>query len=326
MGSTYWSDDHYRERASFRRATGRDPFEYDALNSRLPAGEQRVHEKMDPSRVKVRESRDSDAHPESRAIAVMFDVTGSMGTVPRILQKNLCQLMGLLVRKNYLADPQILIGGIGDATCDRAPLQVGQFESGIEIDDNLANLWLEGGGGGQQTESYELAMYFVARKTSIDCYEKRGQRGYLFLIGDEMPYPYLKRKEVRTVIGDRLQADIPVESLVRELQEKFDTYFILPNLTSYYNDPKIHRRWVELLGQNAIRLEDPECISELIASTIGLAEEAVDLDDIARDLKDAGRGEYSRSVSRALTPLADAGPRRLALASSFGSDTGLTQL
>ena len=81
---------------------------------------------------------------------MLFDVTGSMGRVPRILQANLCQLMGLLLDKGYLAHPQILIGGIGDATCDHAPLQVGQFESGIEIDEDLAKLWLEGGGGGQR--------------------------------------------------------------------------------------------------------------------------------------------------------------------------------
>src|SRR5262249_13577058 len=159
-------------------------------------------------------SRDSVAHSESDAVAVLFDVTGSMGVVPRILQKNLCQLMGLLARKSYLAHPQILIGGIGDATCDKAPLQIGQFESGLEIDDDLAKLWLEGGGGGQQTESYELAMYFLARKTALDCFEKRGRRGYLFVIGDEMPYPFLKQREVRAVIGDRLQADIRVETLV----------------------------------------------------------------------------------------------------------------
>jgi hypothetical protein len=326
MGGTYWSDDHYRDRESYRRAAGKDPFEYDALNATRPVSEQRVHDKMDPYRVTVRESRDSDAHPDSRAVAVMFDVTGSMGRVPRILQKNLCQLMGLLVRKNYLADPQIMIGGIGDATCDRAPLQVGQFESGIEIDDNLANLWLEGGGGGQQTESYELAMYFMARRTSIDCYEKRGKRGYLFLIGDEMPYQYLKRKEALAVIGDRLQADIPIESLIRELQIKYDTYFILPNLTSYYNDAKVYRRWVELVGQNAIRLEEPECISDLIASTIGLAEQTVNLHEIGRDLNEAGRGEYSTSVSRALSSLAEAGPKRLPRAVAFGSGTGLTRL
>ena len=327
MGCTYWSDDHYRDRESLRRATGKDAFEYHAANARLPLSQQRVHKLMDPKGVRFRERRDSDAHPDSRAVAVLFDVTGSMNMVPRILQKNLCQLMGLLVRKNYLVDPQILIGAIGDATCDRAPLQIGQFESGIEIDDNLARLWLEGGGGGQQTESYELGMYFLARKTAIDCYEKRGRRGYLFLIGDEMPYRYLKRKEVKAVIGDRLQADIPVEELVRELEVKYDTYFILPNLTSHYNDAKIHRRWVQLLGQNVLRLDDPEGISELIASTIGLAEEAVDLDGVADDLHEAGRGGVSRAVSRALMPLAEAGPRSLAVSpSDLGPDAGLTRL
>ena len=258
MGGTYWSDDHYRERASFLRRAGKSAFEYHDLTMRLPERDRRVHDKMNPYGVKTRESRDSEAHPESRAVAVLFDVTGSMGCVPRILQENLCQLMGLLLRKGYLAHPQILIGGIGDATCDRAPLQIGQFESGIEIDQDLAKLWLEGGGGGQQTESYELAMYFMARHTSIDCLEKRGQRGYLFLIGDEMPYRSVKRKEVAKLIGDRLGEDIPVEQIVSELEAKYDTYFILPNLTSYYDDPKIHGRWVQLLGQNVIRLEDPE--------------------------------------------------------------------
>ena len=309
MGGTYWSDDHYRERASFLRRAGKSAFEFHDLNMRLPERDRRVHDKMNPYGVKSRESRDSEAHPDSKAVAVLFDVTGSMGRVPRVLQENLCQLMGLLLRKGYLAHPQILIGGIGDATCDRAPLQIGQFESGIEIDEDLAKLWLEGGGGGQQTESYELAMYFMARKTSIDCLEKRGQRGYLFLIGDGMPYPRVKRKEVGKIIGDRLPQDIRVEELVRELEGRYDTYFILPNLTNYYDDPKIHSRWVELLGQNAIRLEDPNGISELIASTVGLAEGVVDLDGVYRDLVDAGRGCVSDAVSRALVPVVQAGPR-----------------
>jgi hypothetical protein len=79
MGGTYWSDDHYRERESFRRASGKDAFEFNALNSRLPYSQRSVHKDMNPLGVKVRESRDSDAHPDSRAVAVLFDVTGSMG-------------------------------------------------------------------------------------------------------------------------------------------------------------------------------------------------------------------------------------------------------
>ncbi len=133
-----------------------------------------------------------------------------MRDVPRQLQQKLPQLLGLLLRKGYADDPQILFGAIGDATCDRAPLQVGQFESDNRMDDDLSRILLEGGGGGQKTESYELAMYFMARHTVTDCYAKRGKRGYLFLIGDEMAYPRVKRAEVAAVIGDGPQADIPL--------------------------------------------------------------------------------------------------------------------
>ena len=129
--------------------------------------------------------------------------------MPRALQAKLPQLLGLLLRKGYVADPQIIFGAIGDATCDRAPLQVGQFESDNRMDDDLSRILLEGGGGGQKTESYELALYFMARHTVADCYERRGRRGYLFIIGDEMAYPRVKAAEVAEVIGDGLQAPCP---------------------------------------------------------------------------------------------------------------------
>lgn len=308
MGHTAWSDEHYRDRAAFRRAAGLSAFAFDAdiRAQRVRAG---VHESMDPARLKDgrRESRDSDAHPDSRAVAVLFDVTGSMREVPQILQKNLSTLFGLCLRNGYLAHPAILVGGIGDATCDAAPLQVGQFESGNEIEDDLSRLYLEGGGGGQMTESYELALYFLARKTSIDCFEKRGQKGYAFLIGDEMPYRRLKRREVERVFGDTLEADIPIETLVREARAKWEIFFVIPNLSSYYDDPRILETWRGLFGQSVFRLEDPAGISELIASTIGVAEEAVSLATLAGDLGRAGvKPGVVQVVSAALQPLGSA--------------------
>jgi hypothetical protein len=287
MGTTRWSDDHYHDRAKLRARTGKDAFEHDHA-IRRGAVSRAVHQKMNPRGVTFRESRDSDAHPDSHAVGVLFDVTGSMQTVPRILQANLPKLMGLLIRKGYLEHPQILIGGIGDATCDIAPLQIGQFESGIEIEEDLGKLFLESGGGGHITESYELAMYFMARHTSIDCYEKRGRRGYLFVIGDEIPYARVKQAEVAATIGDGLQADIPVEELIAELERIYDVYYVLPRMTNHWNNPEVHRRWVELLGQHVLRLEDPAGICELIASTIGFAEGKVDLEHLADDLQEAG--------------------------------------
>jgi hypothetical protein len=303
MGSTRWSDEHYHDRARQRARTGEDAFAHHAA---IRAGRARraAHSQMDPRGVEVRESRDSPAHPESHAVSVLLDVTGSMQQVPRILQANLPRLMGLLLRKGYLDHPQILVGAIGDATCDAAPLQVGQFESGIEIEEDLARLYLEGGGGGQVTESYELALYFMARHTALDCYQKRGKRGYLFLVGDEAPYPRVKRREVGRYLGDRLPADIPVEAMIAELQQTCDVYFVLPKLTDHWNNRAVHRRWVELLGQHVLRLEEPAGICELIASTIGLAEGKVDLGQLSEDLEEAGSPRsVVQAVGAALGPV-----------------------
>jgi hypothetical protein len=148
-------------------------------------------------------------------------------------------------------------------------------------------------------------LYYLARKTVTDSFEKRGKRGYAFLIGDEMPYPRVKRKEVNRIFGDRLQSDIPIEQIVAEARQKWDVYYILPDMTSYYNDPAVIDCWRRLLGQNAIKLPDPAGISEMIASLVGLAEGAAATTDVERHLKEAGTNKkVLRAVREALTPLA----------------------
>lgn len=302
MGSGRWSTNVYDAAARFRAATGASAFGYS------DGGATTVHPLLDPHDA-VRESRDCGEHPQSLAIAVLFDVTGSMGQVPRALQAKLPQLLGLLLRHGYAEHPQIMFGAIGDATCDRAPLQVGQFESDNRMDDDLGRILLEGGGGGQKTESYELALYFMARHTSTDCHEKRGKRGYLFIIGDEMAYPRLKRTEARHVIGDALQADIPLAEIAGEVRRKWDTYYILPEGASYVGDRQVLQFWRKLLGQNVIELADLDAVCETIALTIGLGEAAIDLDEGLADLHDVG-SPAGATVSKALATI---GPRRTTL-------------
>jgi hypothetical protein len=165
---------------------------------------------MSPKGVRVRESRDSAEHPRSLGIAFALDVTGSMGDIPDLLaRRELPNFMKILV-DCQVADPQVLFLAAGDATCDRAPLQVGQFETTGELMDQwLTWSFLEGGGGGQDTESYELALYFLAQHTDMDCYRKRDKRGYLFMTGDERPYPAVSRIQVESVIGDRRSGHRP---------------------------------------------------------------------------------------------------------------------
>jgi hypothetical protein len=257
---------------------------------------------------------------------VLFDETGSMSSVPAQFQVALPQLMGLLMRKGIVEHPQVLFGAFGDASGggEIAPLQVGQFESGIEMEDCLVNIYLEGQGGGQNTESYELAMYFMARHTALDCVEKRNHRGYLFLTGDELYYPKVKAEEVLRIIGDPLQADIPIEEIMEELEKLYDVYFLIPSGTSHYNQSWLLEGWQKLLGQQVLRLDDPSAISELVASTISLAE-GNNLDAVARNLEDAGVSkDRCGSITKALVPLADTAGRKIVRGSVAG--TGLAQL
>jgi hypothetical protein len=295
MGSGVWSTDVYDAAARYRRVSGASAFAYSDSGART------VHSALDPRGIAVRESRDSAEHPNSVAIAVLFDVTGSMGQVPRILQEKLPKLLGLLLRRGYASDPQILFGAIGDATCDRAPLQIGQFESDNRMDDDLGRVLLEGGGGAQLSESYELAMYFMARHTALDCVEKRGRRGYLFIIGDEKAYPRVKPDEVANVVGDDLAEAIPLDRMVAEVREKFDTYFILPAGAAHSRNDSVRTFSRRLLGQHVIELDDLDAVCETIALTIGLGEDAIDLDTGLADLSDVGStatGTVARALAR----------------------------
>lgn len=305
MGASYWSDDFYRDREEVRAKENKPVFAHDAA-IRSGTAKQEVHAKLNPHGVKVRESRDSKEHPESLAIAVMFDITGSMESVPRKLQSKLPNLMNLLITKGYVKDPQILFGAVGDTTTDPGSLQIGQFESGIEMDDDLGRMWLVGMGGGQVQESYQNAIYFFARHTSIDCFEKRNKKGYLFLIGDENPYSAVSRREIATLCGDTLEADIPTEQIIKEAQEKYHVFYLIPTHTTHGRDPQIRRRWESLLGKsNVLMLENEDNICELIGLTVGLCEGTAEIETVRKDLQTAGvKPDAINTLAGTLAPLA----------------------
>lgn len=324
MGGSSWSDDDYADRVSVRSATkGVASFDYD---HDIKAGKTaaKVHDLLSPKDLKVRESRDSDAHPTSNAIMVGLDVTGSMGAVVKKIHEKLPLLMGLLTRKNYVPDPQIMFSAIGDAWCDRTPLQVGQFESGAEMETDLSNFHLEGGGGGQQTESYELFAYVGARKTSIDCFEKRGKRGYCFIIGDEMAYPKVSRDQVTRLINAELEADIDTRAIFKELQTKYNVFYIIPQGSSNFSDKRITDHWKELLGpEQVLLLPDPTGVSELIAMQIGLCEGVTSVDDASKDLVDHGTSTALVSVvANAVSKSYDGGAMTKVPAGTLTPSTG----
>jgi len=328
MGSGAWDTDrHSRTVTASLHATGgasTSAYSYHTTTT-LPPNLWKTHESLDPKGMVMRESRDSVEHPRSCPIIVWLDVTGSNKRMAEIIQKKLPQLNGLLLRKGYIDDPQILFGAIGDCTAgDRASLQVGQFESDNRMDENLANILLEGGGGGGGEESYQNALYVTARMTASDAWDKRRQKGYVFIIGDEMAYPRVKREEISRLIGRDEQEDIPTEQIMDEVLERYNVFYIFPRLSSHGTGPthEVHMNyWRDMLGQNVIELDDPDGISELIGLSIGLVEGSTDLSGGMSDLRDIGTSD--RTLTAVTTALKNHDSSALSVVSSGGTLTGL---
>lgn len=302
MGHGYWNTSTYDAANAARRAAGQADFGYSASLRSVPRNKRRAAASLDPYGVQTREARDSADHPLSTPIAVLFDVTGSMLSVPVTVQKKLGDLLGLLTRGGYAQDPQILVGAIGDDQFDTVPLQMGQFESDNRIDEQLRDIYLEGGGGGDKREGYALAAYFLATRARTDAWEKRGRKGYLFLIGDEMNKDRLYRTSIARFIGDDEAQDLSVEEVYAMVEERWHVYCILPNLTSYYKDKQVEEHWRRLLGERFLRLDDPDAVCELIAVTVGVMEEAIDLNEGLDDLRRHG-SRSGAAVGKALARL-----------------------
>lgn len=299
MGSGIWSPNTYQARVSQRGQ--QDAFAY----SRGASG---VHPTLNPYGLEMRESRDSDEHPDSNSIIVGLDVSGSMGAVVRAIHKDLPQLLGLLLGRKYVPHPQIMFAAFSNGTCDAVPIQVGQFESDNRMDTNLENMILGGnlaGGCDAQRESAELLLYLAARHTLIDCWEQRQRKGYLFLITDEMAYDTVKASEISRIFGRNPGQDIPLQEIVAEARERYHVYAIIPLETDSGKDQKVHQFYRSYLDpQHVLLLENSDDVSETIALAIGLTERTIRLSEGLDHLKASGASEKTLSaLSRVLSLL-----------------------
>jgi hypothetical protein len=301
MGYGNWNDGAYKGTKK-----GKDAFAHSHDTLSKPKSEWQPHQLLNPHGLHIRESRDSAEHPESNAIMIGLDVTGSMAAVVVAIRDSLGKLMDMLLNGKYVEDPQILFYAVGDATCDTIPFQVSQFESDNKINDQLTLVVLEGRGGGQMTESYELGFYCAAVHTSIDCVEKRNKKGYLVSIGDELPYSEVNKEEVTRIFGKEVDGHIPLKVIVEEAQRKYHTFHIVPRGSSHYTNPAIRNTWMEVLGGShfVFMLEDPTMAAETIALAIGLNEGRLTLDEgIAIVAQKSGQGP-AEAVRRTLQDFA----------------------
>lgn len=219
-----------------------------------------MHESMDPKKALLRESRDSDTFPESIPIIAGMDVTGSMGYIPsHMIKEGIPTLISFLHEKG-VNGAAVMFMGLGDSKCgDKAPFQVGQFES----DDEPMDLWLtrtyiEGGGGGNGGESYSWAWWFADQRCVSDAWEKRGQKGFIFTVGDDGCHG-ITSTEFHEVLGIN-HKDVSAKDLYKKASEKWNVYHF--HLKGYPNE------MASYMGENFINMSDYTKIPEMMAKII----------------------------------------------------------
>ena len=247
-------------------------------------------EAFDPSKIVIRESRDSEHNPASTPLIIGLDVTGSMGIIAEKMAKGeLGKLMSGIFDRKPVTDPHVMVMAIGDATCDQSPLQVSQFEADIRIDNSLQDLYLEGHGGGNSFESYDLPWWFAANRTSTDAYEKRGKKGYLFTIGDEPPppaTPYSQHRLENTLGVFQGSNEYNSRVALANAQEKYNVFHIIVEQGNYcqqHGAGTVVHQWSNLLNKRALPLDNWTHLSDLILAAIEVNEGADPVDVIKRE-------------------------------------------
>lgn len=302
MGKRGQSIDQYLSSASARPASS-NAFSY---SKRTIASGGKIHPALNPAYGGFRYSKDPGDGKETVSITVALDVTGSNADNARQLWDKLPKMLALMntaLRADGHLNMQLAF--VGDAYTDDYPLQLSQFESGGDIIEKWLNLAvLEGGGGGQAHESYELMLWALVNQNNLDAWT-RGEKGKLIVIFDEMPYNHVSVSQLEAIYNNYVAApkddgvaisamqqsrsldevvlpreNITIEDMARQVQEKYDCWFIICGQSSYYRTEETIPIWRELFGpERVIKLEDPndiaECAAGLVAMNAGISRRRV---------------------------------------------------
>ena len=249
-----------------------------ASNEREIFRNQSCDPKFDPKYIQVREARDSEDHPESLPIIIGLDVTGSMGYLAeKVAKEALNETMMKLYSTNAVKDPALMFAAYGDMY-DQSPLQVTQFESDIRIAEQLLELWLEDHGNGDVVPN--LLWYFAAKHTSLDNYEKRKKKGFLFTIGDKAECRTDQERNLKStyqrVFGEEVNLEIP--TILKSAREKFEVFHLFLDSKHEKANTIVHL----LPGHTmAIRPDEIDAIPEILISTMQMVQ-GMSMEDVLK--------------------------------------------
>lgn len=214
---------------------------------------------------KIRECVPNADHPNPIPIIISLDVTGSMGNIPRMfIQDGLPTIVSKIIQAG-VQSPQICFTAIGDHKCDRFPFQAGQFEANDELLDNwLTKVYLEGNGGANDGESYALAWKFATDHTSCD-YINKGNKGFLFSIGDEPNLRTYSKNALNTLFGGQNDDESDL-SLFEKASKTWNMYHIFIE----HGNRRVNSEWSQLFGTNLRIVSDYNEIPNIIAEIVNV--------------------------------------------------------
>ncbi len=187
-------------------------------------------------------------------LSIICDVTGSMGEWPAVIFSKLPYLD--IEGKEYLGkDMEISFAAVGDAYSDRYPLQVRKYASGTDLEKRLKELVIEGNGGGQTCESYDLAALYYARKVEMP----NAIKPITIFIGDEGLYDFVDSGQAQKIVGVSLEQKLSSRDVFEELKRKSAVYLIRKPYGNSASDSdptnmRIQAQWESYLGADHIAM------------------------------------------------------------------------
>ena len=270
MGGGSWTSTAYASYTTSSRGVDVESFATMDYTAQEIYQSRKLADVLNPKNI-TRLCRDSEEHPYTIPVILALDVTGSMGDASVKVAQKLNEIMTTLYADNTIRDIEFCIMGIGDLAYDRAPIQMSQFESDIRIAEQLDQVYFEAGGGGNHYESYSAAWYMGTRHCDLDCW-KRGKKGIIITLGDELPNPYLPKNGLNKVTGDSVQEDVNSSILLEEAREKFNIFHIAVDdySTSYshYKYFHIDEEWKKMLGESNYFVANLNNLSNVIVDII----------------------------------------------------------
>ena len=225
-------------------------------------------------------------------IVIVLDVTGSNIEFARVVYDKMPMFYGQIEQQGYLKDFDISFCAVGDAYTDDYPMQVCDFAKGIELDSHIEKLVLEGCGGGQEKESYELMAYYLYKNMQF----APGSEPIIFFIGDEAPYSFVDRDQAEDfgIAVDEPAMMNPFDHLRKRVND--NVFMLLNPYCGREFERDITNAWVDRLApEHVIKIKEEKSVVDLMLGIISMKSRSRTLAGYIGDMN--GRGQTPARIA-----------------------------